>query len=469
MSLRLRRALLLLVAASGGAALSIAAAFGVRFGPESPDEAARRILERGLHEEKAHALLRSLLEAAPMRLTGSPGAEAALAHMEAVMRGLGFANVHREAVRVERWERGAETAVIEASAFGPEIDLAVCALGGSVGTAPEGLAAEVLEVRSFRELEAAADAARGKIVFFNRPMDRAVLDPFRAYGENAELRVRGAVEAAKRGAVAVLVRSLTMRRDRHPHTGLMRYEDGPPRIPAAAVATEDADGLSARLRETPGLTVRLKLGCRSAGSVWSSNLIGELRGSERPGEIILIGGHLDAWDLGSGAHDDGAGCVHAVEALRLIKAVGLVPKRTIRAVLFMDEEFGGTGGRSYAGAPEREGERHLAAFESDRGGFLPLAVGIGGGPEVLRRFEGLGALLRSSGVVLGLVAGGGGVDIAPLAEQGALLGGLIPDAARYFDHHHSALDVLEAVHPRELELGAIALALTAFLIARDGI
>jgi len=451
-----------------GASLIFSAA-GRSPAPEiSVDEAARRVLALGLQEEKAYDLLRGLLEAAPKRLTGSEGAERAVDHMSGVMRGLGFVNVHREAVLVERWERGIETAVVEASAQRAARELAVCALGGSVGTPEAGLAAGVLEVRSFQELKALGNAARGKIVFFNQPMDRTILEPFRAYGANAEQRVRGAAEAAKSGAVAVLVRSLTFRRDRHPHTGLMRYEEGVPHIPAAAIATEDADVLSDFLRADHDLTIRLTLGCRDIGPVSSANLIGELRGSENPEEIILVGGHLDAWDLGTGAHDDGAGCVHAVEALRLIKAVGLVPRRTIRAVLFMDEEFGGTGGRFYANAPERKGEKHVFALESDRGGFLPLAVGLGG-PEALDRFKAAGPLLQFLGVVRGIVLGGGGVDIAPLAERGVPLGGLIPDATRYFDHHHSALDVLEAVHPRELELGAVALAVTAYLIAQDGL
>jgi len=469
MGRRLRFALLAFAAVLAAASLRPSAVGGQPPETTSVDEAARRMLAQGLREERAHDLLRGLLEAAPTRLTGSEGAEAAVEHMGKLMVDLGFTNVHREAVLVERWERGVETAVVEASGQRPVIELAVCALGGSVGTPEAGVAAGVVEVRSFKELEALGPAARGKVVFFNQPMDRAILEPFRAYGANAEQRVRGAVEAARSGAAAVLVRSLTFRRDRHPHTGLMRYEDGVPRIPAAAIATRDADGLSALLRASPDLVVRLTLGCRDRGPVSSANLVGDLRGAERPEEIVLIGGHLDAWDLGTGAHDDGAGCVHALEALRLIKAAGLVPKRTIRAVLFMDEEFGGTGGRFYAGAPERRGERHLAAFESDRGGFLPLAVGLGGGPGVPERFKAAGGLLRSLGIVQGLVPGGGGVDIAPLAERGVLLGGLIPDAARYFDAHHSALDVLDAVHPRELELGAVALAVMAYLIAQDGI
>jgi hypothetical protein len=427
------------------------------------------MLARGLQEEKAYDFLRGLIEAAPNRLTGSEGADTALEHMRKIMAGLGLDNVHREGILVERWERGPEKAVVEASGPRPTIELAVSALGGSVGTPDAGIAAGVLEVRSFQELKARADAARGKIVFFNQPMDRAILEPFRAYGANAEQRVRGAAEAARAGAVAVLVRSLTFRRDRFPHTGLMRYEDGVPRIPAASIATRDAEGLSDLLRSFPDLIVRLTLGCGSRGQVHSANLVGDLRGADRPGEIILLGGHIDAWDLGAGAHDDGAGCVQAVEALRLIKEAGLVPRRTIRAVLFMDEEFGGTGGRFYVDAPERRGERHLFAFESDRGGFLPVAVGLGGGRAVLDRFGAAGPLLQSLGVVQGVVSGGGGVDIAPLAERGVVLGGLIPDASRYFDHHHSALDVLEAVHPRELELGAVALAVMAYLIAQDGI
>jgi carboxypeptidase Q len=435
----------------------------------SPQEAARRILAIGLSEEKAYDVLSGLIESAGCRLTGSPGAEAALEHMRAVMLDLGFSNVHFEPVTVNRWVRGGETASLVASPQRTAVDLAVCALGGSVGTPVAGIEAPVIEVKSFEELAGLGQRAQGKIIFFNRPMDRTILEPFRAYGADADQRVRGAAEAAKRGAVAVLVRSLTFRRDRYPHTGLMRYEDGVSRIPAAAVATEDADRLSGILREEPEAAVRLFLDCRDDGPVPSANLVGEIPGSERPEEIILIGGHIDAWDLGQGAHDDGAGCAHAVEALRLIKAVGLAPKRTIRAVLFIDEEFGGTGGRFYASAPERKGEKHLVAFESDQGGFLPMAVGLGGSPGFFRKFQKWSPLIASLGVVSGIVPGGGGVDVGPLAERGTIMGGLSVAAHRYFDYHHSALDVLAAVHPRELELGAIALAVTAYVIAQQGL
>lgn len=461
-----RAAVVILLSASVGC---VASAAGRMLRPVPIEDAARRMLAIGLQEERAFDLLRGLIEAAPNRLTGSPGADAALKHMRQVMLDLGFSDVRLESATVGQWVRGTETALVKASSRRAAVPLAVCALGGSVGTPPAGITASVLEVRSFQELKALNQAARGKIIFFNRPMDRTILEPFRAYGASADQRVSGAAEAAKYGAAAVLVRSLTFRKDRFPHTGLMRYEEGVPRIPAASIATEDADGLSEILRETPEALVHLTLGCRDLGPVRSANLIGDLRGSEHPEEIILIGGHLDAWDLGSGAHDDGAGCVHAIEALRLIKAAGLVPARTVRAVLFMDEEFGGTGGRFYANAPERSGEKHLAAFESDRGGFLPLGLGLGGDPSVLAKFKAYSALFQSLGVVQGIVPGGGGVDIAPLAEQGVILGGLIPDASRYFDYHHSALDRLEAVHPRELELGAVGLAVLAYIIAQEGL
>jgi hypothetical protein len=432
-------------------------------------EALERMREIGLREEKAYEILGRIVSVGP-RLTGSPQADRAVEVGRRVMEELGFENVHTEPVTVGRWVRGEneEAAVLGKEGAGPT-SLPVCALGGSVPTPAEGLVAPVVEVRSFEELARLGASVRGKIVFYNRPMDRAVLDTFAAYGGAADQRVRGASEAARLGAVAALVRSLTLRVDDHPHTGVMHYDEGPARIPAAAVSTAGADRLSGLLKEDPGLRLRLRLDCRTEEPVVSANVIGQITGSELPGEIVLVGGHLDSWDLGTGAHDDGAGCAVSIEALRLIKAAGLRPRRTVRAVLFMDEEFGGTGGRAYARAPQREGERHLFAAESDRGGFLPIGLAAGGGSraafERIKSYEGL---FKTLGIRF-LSPGGGGVDIGPLVEQGTVPAAVLLNSQTYFDVHHSALDVLSSVHPRELELQAVVLAFLATIIAQEGL
>jgi carboxypeptidase Q len=431
-------------------------------------DVAEKIIKMGLSEENAYGLLEELASKIGPRLTASPQAAAAVELMRQKMRDLEFNGVHLEPILVNRWVRGKEEAKIVNSESQGTRPLSICALGGSVSTLEFGITAPVLEVKSFEELRSLGDKAKGKIIFFNRPMDRSFVETFRAYGGAAEQRSQGAVEAAKQGAVAVLVRSMTLRVDDYPHTGLMHYDPQVPRIPAAAVSTQGANLLSQLLQKEPSLRVNLKLTCQNLSPVSSANVVGQITGTEFPDEIILLGGHLDSWDLGAGAHDDGAGCVQAVEALRLIKGLGLNPKRTIRAVLFMDEEFGGTGGRFYAKAPERKGEKHLAAFESDRGGFLPLWLGVSGGPAILKKFKAWEYLFKPM-QIFGLLVGGSGVDIAPLAEQGTILLGLIPDSQRYFDVHHSARDTLASVNPRELELGAIAMAIMAYVLSQEGL
>ncbi len=300
-------------------------------------------------------------------------------------------------------------------------------------------------------------------------MDRRLTDAFAAYGGAADQRVAGASAAARFGAVAVLVRSLTFRDDRNPHTGMLRYEPGVPRIPAAAVATADADALSALLKEEKDVSVTLRMDCADLGKIVSANVVGEITGSERPEEIVLLGGHLDSWDLGVGAHDDAAGCAAALEAVALLRDLGLRPKRTIRAVLFMDEEFGGTGGRAYAVAPQRKGERHIVAAESDRGGFAPVGLAVGGKDrKALDLIAAHADLFRPLGVAF-MVPGGGGVDVAPLIEKGAVPAAVMINAQAYFDVHHSALDTVASVHPRELELQAVILAALAYILAQEGV
>jgi carboxypeptidase Q len=430
-------------------------------------DAVARLAALGLEQEGAFAILRDLTSVGP-RLTGSPGASAGVEMARGIMEDLGFENVRLEPVTVNRWVRGEkEEAGVADERVAGRFPLAITALGNSVGTPPEGLVAPIVEVHSLKEMAGLKRDIEGSIVFFNRPMDRKRIDPGRAYGEAIDQRVRGASEAARYGAVAVLVRSLTFRKDDNPHTGMMTYDPAAPKIPAAAVSTADADRMNALLQENPRLKVRMKMDCRDLGPSPSFNVLGEIRGSELPGEIILVGGHLDSWDLGVGAHDDGAGCAASIEALRLIRESGLKPKRTIRAVMFMDEEFGGTGGRAYAAAEGRKGEIHISAIESDAGGFLPLGIATGSKKtsasirKWLPLFEPLG--IRWSR------PGGGGVDVGPLSAGGTALLGIVTDSQRYFDAHHSALDVLAAVHPRELEIGAVAIAAYAYVLAQEGL
>jgi hypothetical protein len=426
---------------------------------------ATRIVEKGLRELGAYATLAKLLSVGP-RPTGSPEADAAVALMAAHMKALGFENVRTEPTTVGRWVRGAREEGRIVSKTRGRVPVNVRAIGNSVATPPAGLEAGVVEVRSVAEVPGLGDRARGRILFFNGAMDPTRLDTFAAYGAAAQQRSGGAAAAAKAGAVGVVVRSLTLELDDDPHTGTMSYDPAAARIPAVTISTRGAERLSAMLREEPDLRFHFKTSSRSLGPVTSHNVMGELRGSERPDEVIVVGGHLDSWDLSPGAHDDGAGCAQSIEALRLLRELGLKPRRTIRAVLFMDEENGGSGGRDYARSPNRTGERHVAAIESDRGGFLPLGIGAGGKGPVFDRVKAWEPLFQRIGLQW-IRPGGGGVDIAPLAEGGAVLMGLVPDSQRYFDVHHSGTDTIDKVHPRELELGATALALLAYLLS-DG-
>jgi hypothetical protein len=431
-------------------------------------ELAEKIRTEGLRGEKAFGLLEALTKTVGPRLTGSPGAAAAVEFMRKHMQELGL-ETWLEPVTVQHWVRGdiEEAKIIEPGAMSP-YPLSITALGWSIATPASGISALVCQAASFDELRRLGEKVKGKIVFFNKAMDRAYLDTFRSYGEAVPYRARGAVEAAKQGAVAVLVRSMTLRTDDDPHTGMVQYDPKVAKIPSAAISTLDADFLSELLQKHGSVVINLKLSCRELPPIPSANVVGQIRGTEWPDQIILLGGHLDSWDLGTGAHDDGAGCVQAIEALRLIKELGWKPKRSIRAVLFMNEEFGVTGGRDYARAERRKKEKHIAALESDRGGFLPMGLSVGGSPETFLKLEGLQNLLKPSGIVW-VRPGGGGGDIGSLAGQGAVLMSLVPDSQRYFDVHHSAQDILASVNPRELELGAIIMAIVSYVLAEEGL
>ncbi|MBM4167310.1 MAG: M20/M25/M40 family metallo-hydrolase [Ignavibacteria bacterium] len=429
------------------------------------DSLARSIITYGLTSGKAYEMLNELCFSIGHRLSGSPQAAQAVEWSANKMREYSLDNVRLESLYVPHWIRGP---IEEASILDKEIHrpLTVCALGGSIGTSSEGITAAVLEVKTFEELHSLKEFAKGKIIFFNRPMPKEKIMPFEAYGSAVNQRGSGAIEAAKVGGVAALVRSMTMRLDDVPHTGSMGYNDTVRKIPSAAISTNDADMLSAFLSKEKNAMVNLKLSCETLPDVLSANVLGEIIGSEKPEEIILVGGHLDSWDKGQGAHDDGAGCVQSIEALRIIRELGLQPKRTIRAVLFMNEENGLRGGKHYA--QFHSNEKHIVAVETDAGGFSPRGFGISTDSV---RFEKIArwSYLFESIDADNFKKGGGGADISELAKHGVPVMGLRVDAQRYFDYHHSDNDTFDKVNERELELGAIALSILLFVLAEEGL
>lgn len=430
-----------------------------------PNTAEDFIRLEGMRNPGSFTLLTELTKKVGHRLSGSPGAAKAVKWGEQRMRDLGFQNVRLVPCKVPHWVRGkAERATMSAGQW--RGNLAVCALGGSVATPAGGLQAEVIEVKSLDEATALGEKARGKIIFFNRPMDPTLLNTFAAYGGAVDQRSRGASVAAKVGAIAVLVRSMSTALDDAPHTGALAYEAGVAQIPAAALSTLAANRLSAALADNPRLRVMLEMHCKTLPDADSASVVGELVGSEKPGEVIVMGGHLDSWDLGEGAHDDGAGIVQSMEALAIYKRLGLRPKRTIRVVLFMNEENGLRGGTSYAESVAKE--KHIAAIESDAGGFAPRAFGVTGTPEQVALVQSWLPALRGTGIER-IGAGGGGADIGPLRAQGTVLIGLQPEGQRYFDYHHSKNDTLDKVNPRELQLGAVAMSILAWRLSESGI
>lgn len=417
---------------------------------------------RGLTDLGAYAFLSELTGQIGSRLSGSPGAEKAVVWTEAKMKEIGLDHVQRIPCMVPQWVRGS----VEKASMKPGGKLAICALGGSVGTKKGGLEAEVIEVHSLEEAEQLGDKAKGKIVFYNRGFDPTLPSTFEAYGGAVNQRFGGAVAAAKSGAVGVLVRSMTLATDDEPHTGGMGYEDGVPQIPAAALGIQSANRLSEQLKKGT-VKVRLELSCENRPDVLSASVAGDLTGSEKPSEIIVIGGHLDSWDLGKGAHDDGAGVCQALEAVRLMKVLGLRPKRTIRVIAFMNEENGLRGALAYGEvAKNNKLEKHYAAIESDAGGFMPREFGTN-----LQKFQKAirwQPVLQSFGIER-FTDGGGDADIGPLEPLGTMLFGLVPDNQRYFDYHHSRNDTLDKVNPRELEFGALAMGALAWLISEEGL
>lgn len=415
----------------------------------SPAQLLPRLQQAARSSEQAWERLAYLCDRIGARLSSTPDMAKAVEWAVATFTADGHDTVRREAVLVPHWRRGQERLTMVAPV---EREMAVLGLGGSVGT--PGIEAPAVVLRSFAEL---GPHVKGHIVVFNVPMERG-LPTIRHYGSAAAYRLGGAAAAARHGAVAALVRSVTTRSLATPHTGMVAYEEGVPPIPAASITTEDADTLDRLAQAGVAIRLRLEMGAGDHGQVESHNVLAEIRGREKPEEIVLLGAHLDSWDVGQGAHDDGAGVIHVLEAMRLIRQLGVPPRRTIRAVLFTCEEQGVYGGRAYAAAHAHE--RHVAAIESDLGGFRPRAWGATGSSEQL-------GWLASAASPLGIpiFAGGGGADIAPLAAQGVLTVGLYPDDTHYFDYHHSPADTLDKVDPDELREGLAAVAGLAWLLA----
>jgi len=436
---------------------------------QTPDSVAiRTIYDEALSHGKSYDWLRHLTKQIGPRLSGSDGAQKAVDWAKQVMEKEGFDRVFLQEVMVPHWVRGAkEEAYIHNGK--QKVTVPIAALGGSVATAPKGVEAQVIEVKSFPELRALGTAkVKGKIVFFNRPMDPTKLNTFEAYGGAVDQRANGATEAAKLGAVGAIIRSMSNRHDDQPHTGGTRYGTGVPLIPTAAISTNGADLLSKSLTENPSLTFYFKQNCETLPDAKSYNVVGEIRGSEKPDEIIVIGGHLDSWDLAEGAHDDGSGCVQSIEVLRIMKALGIKPKRTLRAVMFMNEENGLRGGIKYADLAKQNNEKTIAAIESDEGGFTPRGFGIVGKPEERAKAMRWAPLLAPYGLT-DIGPGSGGADIGPLAQTGTVLFGFKPDSQRYFDYHHTPVDRFEAVSQRELELGAASMAALTYLLDQYGL
>ncbi len=424
--------------------------------PLSP---AARLVGAALVEGRAFDTVRSLTDHVGPRLTGSPGAERAVEWALAEMKRAGLSNVHREPVKVPRWVRGDESAELVAPLA---LHLHAAALGGSVGTPPGGLTAEVIEAGSLDELRRRGEAVRGRIVLFNQRMARS---DFPSYGTVVPLRGAGAVEAARLGAIGALIRSVGTGSHQLPHTGGTRYDAAVPRIPYAAVSGEDADLLHRLLGEGGQVKVRLRLGAHDDGEVDSANVVGELPGSAKPDEVVLLGAHLDSWDLGTGAIDDGAGCAAVIEAARLIRAAGLQPRRTVRVVLFMNEEHGLSGARAYAEAHRGESGKHVAALEADSGAGRPTGFGVAGGApsvELVRRLVAALSPLHAAEVAS---ADEGGADLIPLQEAGVPVIGLTQDMSTYFDWHHTAGDTLDKIVPDDLALDAAAVAVVAYGLA----
>lgn len=439
------------------------------FGQTQDELAIKSIFDTELVHGKSYSMLEYLTRSIGGRLSGSPSAARAVDWCKTTMENSGFDTVWLQPVMVPHWVRGQKETGRASSKKSGNTIMNVCALGGSVGTGSTGLNAAVVEVKNFDDLkQLGRKNINGKIVFFNRPMEPKTINTFEAYGGAVEQRIFGASEAAKYGAVGMIVRSMSPNLEDYPHTGMLRYDTTITKIPAIAIATKHAELLSKLIKEDKTLQFYMETHCETLEDVPSFNVIGELEGGEYKDEIIVVSGHLDSWDLAQGAHDDGAGCVQSIDALRIFKLMGYKPKRTIRAVLYMNEENGLKGGNEYARQAELKKEKHIAAIESDEGGFTPRGFSMTVSDTVRAKIKTWKALLEKYGLT-DFDDEGGGADIGPLEKMGTPLIGYRPDSQRYFSYHHTVEDTFDKISKRELELGAASMTALVYLIDQYGL
>jgi carboxypeptidase Q len=416
---------------------------------------AGRIIGAALTKNRAWERLGYLTDRIGHRLSGSSNLERAVTWAVAEMKGDGLDNVRAEKVMVPHWVRGEESLEM----LSPLAQkLSMLGLGNSVGTPAEGVSADAVVVGNFAELDALGERVRGKIVVYNAP--------FTSYGATVQYRLNGASRAARYGAVAALVRSITPTSLQTPHTGAMNYDPQQAKIPVAAIAIEGAEMLQRTYDRGDRITLRLKMEAKFLPDAESANVIAELKGTERPDEIVLIGGHYDSWDVGQGAHDDGGSCIAAWEAIRLLKELGFRPRRTIRVVLFTNEENGLRGGNAYRDAHRAELSKHIIAIEADSGIYRPEGFGLAATAPPLVRSN----MMEIARLLVGIDAhrigaGGGGADIGPIMREGVVGANLDVEGSRYFDIHHTQADTLDKIDPRNLSLVVATMAVMAYTIA----
>lgn len=440
------------------------------YGQQATDEQqVKKIADEILLNSTAYQNLYYLCKNVGARLSGSVGAQKAVEATTRMLKEAGADTVYWQECMVPHWVRGQkETGYISLS-NGKKYDLNLCAIGNTEGTGANGIKANIIEVNSLQQLAALGEKAiKGNIVFINIRMNPTYIETFQAYSENGVGRFVGPAHAAKYGAIGVMVRSLAINIDDYPHTGTTRYNDSFPKIPAVCISTRNAEWLSAELKKNKNVEGYFKTNCKMLAPAKSYNVVGEIWGSKNPEEIITVGGHLDSWDLAEGAQDDGAGCVQSIEIIRAFKALKLKPKRTIRAVMFMNEENGGAGSDAYFEAAKKNNEKHIFALESDAGGYTPRGFSMEMTDEKFEKIKSWAPIFLPMGVYR-FQKGHAGADIGNLRALGTALAGLSPDSQRYFDLHHASTDVFEAVSKRELELGTVNMAALVWLVSEYGL